>query len=52
MESVNEKLTKMNDAAQAILNENETPFGEETITTLKDAISAAQKAKVEIPDKN
>lgn len=51
MESVNEKLTKMNDAAQVVLNENETLFDEETITTLKDAISAAQKAKVEIPDK-
>ena len=51
MVSANEELDASLDSAQEALNKNETPFDEETVTALKDAMSTAQDAKVVAPEK-
>lgn len=51
IESANKELKAVLDIAQESLNKNENPFDEDTITTLKEAMSVAQEAKVEIPEK-
>ncbi len=51
VENANASLTDASNKAQEVINMGDTPYDEETLTALKDAMETAGDAKVSVPDK-
>ena len=51
VENANASLTDASNKAQEVINAGDTPYDEETLKALKDAMATAGDAKVSVPDK-
>ena len=51
LEEANQSIEDAIDQAQAVIDKGEEPFDPETLTTLKETMAEADKAKVAIPDR-
>ena len=50
IKTANDELSTATSAAQEVINQGEEPYDPETLTSLKDAMSSAQEAKVSEPE--
>ena len=51
VENANASLTDATNKAQEVINKGDTPYDEQTLTDLKNAMATAGDAKVSVPDK-
>ncbi len=50
VENANASLTDATNKAQEVINKGDTPYDEQTLTDLKNAMATAGDAKVSVPD--